>query len=168
LLETARAQPVRKCPARLLVTRNDDYTARMSTVSLAIEDVSADITAVIGDGLRGYNRDHGHNLDRSEFTVTVRDDAHQMVGGLVAVAGAGVLFIQWVFLPPDRRLEGVGRQVMALAEAEGLRRGCRLAHLDTFTFQARAFYEKLGYSVFGTLDYPDPQVSRYYMRKTLI
>jgi hypothetical protein len=52
-------------------------------------------------------------------------------------------------------------------EAEAIRRGCHGAFLDTFSYQARPFYEKLGYEVFGTLeDYP-PGHQRFYMRKRL-
>jgi hypothetical protein len=37
--------------------------------------------------------------------------------------------------------------------------------LDTFSFQARPFYEKLGYEVFGQLeDYPRGH-SRYFLQK---
>ena len=44
---------------------------------------------------------------------------------------------------------------MQAMEAEAIRRGCRGAYLDTFSYQARPFYERLGYEVFGTLDdYP--------------
>jgi ribosomal protein S18 acetylase RimI-like enzyme len=52
------------------------------------------------------------------------------------------------------------------AEAEGRARGAVMAHLDTFTFQARGFYERCGYIVFGVLPYTNG-VERYYMRKTL-
>jgi len=46
-------------------------------------------------------------------------------------------------------------------------RGCTAAHLDTFSFQARPFYESLGYEVFGTLDdYPQGH-QRFFMKKTL-
>ena len=39
--------------------------------------------------------------------------------------------------------------------------------LDTFSFQARRFYEKLGYVVFGELpDYPAGH-SRYFLQKRL-
>ena len=52
-------------------------------------------------------------------------------------------------------------------EAEAIRRGCKGAYLDTFSYQARPFYEKLGYEVFGTLDdYPTGH-QRFYMRKRL-
>ena len=39
--------------------------------------------------------------------------------------------------------------------------------MDTFSFQARPFYEKLGYRVFGQLpDYPRGQ-TRYFLAKAL-
>jgi GNAT superfamily N-acetyltransferase len=61
---------------------------------------------------------------------------------------------------------GLGRQTMSLAEDEAQRRGCRGAWLDTYSFQARRFYERLGYTVFGTLaDYP-PGHSRIFLSKT--
>jgi GNAT superfamily N-acetyltransferase len=45
----------------------------------------------------------------------------------------------------DLRRRGVGRELMAYAETRVVERGCHSALLDTFSFQARAFYEKLGY-----------------------
>jgi GNAT superfamily N-acetyltransferase len=55
---------------------------------------------------------------------------------------------------------------MAAAEEEGRRRGCTAVWLDTFEFQARPFYEKLGYSNFGTLDYP-AGFKRFFLQKAL-
>jgi hypothetical protein len=52
-------------------------------------------------------------------------------------------------------------------EVEAILRGCHSAFLDTFSYQARPFYEKLGYEVFGTLnDYPRGH-QRFYMQKRL-
>jgi hypothetical protein len=39
---------------------------------------------------------------------------------------------------------------MDRAEVHARERGCHSAWLDTFSFQARGFYEKLGYDEFGT------------------
>ena len=49
-------------------------------------------------------------------------------------------------------------------QTEALRRGCRAAYLDTFSYQARPFYEKLGYEVFGTLDDYPLGHQRFFMR----
>lgn len=45
-------------------------------------------------------------------------------------------------------------------------RDCHSAWVDTFSFQARGFYEKLGYTVFGQLDYP-PEHRRFFLEKRL-
>ncbi len=39
--------------------------------------------------------------------------------------------------------------------------------LDTFQFQARSFYERLGFEVRGKLDGPPPIYPRYIMSKSL-
>lgn len=39
--------------------------------------------------------------------------------------------------------------------------------LDTFQFQARPFYERLGFEVFGRLEGLAPYFPRYFMKKTL-
>ena len=56
---------------------------------------------------------------------------------------------------------------MRMAEDEGIRRGCHTAWLDTFNFQARGFYERFGYTIFGTLEGEPPAFPRYFMKKTL-
>jgi hypothetical protein len=39
--------------------------------------------------------------------------------------------------------------------------------LDTYAFQARQFYERLGFEVFGQLDGLKPFFPRYFLKKTL-
>ena len=57
---------------------------------------------------------------------------------------------------------------MEQAEAIAHTRGCMGVWLDTFSFQARAFYEKRGYKVFGTIDDYPPGQSRFWMKKLLV
>ena len=45
--------------------------------------------------------------------------------------------------------------------------GSKLVHLDTFDFQARDFYLKHGYEIFGTLENCPEGHNRYYMKKIL-
>ena len=46
-------------------------------------------------------------------------------------------------------------------------RRCSYCYLDTFSFQARPFYEKLGYKVFGTLEDHPKGHTHYFMKKAL-
>ena len=56
---------------------------------------------------------------------------------------------------------------MKRAEAYSRERGCTDAFLDTFRFQARPFYEQLGYRVFGVLENHPAGHQRYFMTKQL-
>jgi hypothetical protein len=56
---------------------------------------------------------------------------------------------------------------MKRAELYAVERGCTDAFLDTFSFQARPFYEKLGYRVFGMLENHPAGHQHYFMTKQL-
>jgi hypothetical protein len=53
------------------------------------------------------------------------------------------------------------------AEHAAYDRGCRRARLDTFDFQARNFYERLGYVVYARLDGFPTGHEQLHMQKTL-
>jgi GNAT superfamily N-acetyltransferase len=91
----------------------------------------------------------------------------EIVGGLYGSTLFSYLRIDLLFVPESMRGIGIGRQLMTEAEAEAVRRGCHAASLDTFSFQARGFYERLGYSVFGILDDCPLGHSRIYLTKRL-
>nr|WP_294525942.1 GNAT family N-acetyltransferase [uncultured Rhodopila sp.] len=101
----------------------------------------------------------------SRFGFRLDDAAGRLVGGLSGVMAWGWLFIDAVWVHPEQRGQGAGRVLMARAESHAAAQGCHSVWLDTF--QARGFYESVGYSVFGTLeDYPGQQ-TRWFLRKRL-
>jgi hypothetical protein len=57
--------------------------------------------------------------------------------------------------------------MLAMAEAEGRRRGCGSGVLYTISFQAPRFYERLGWTVFGEVPCDPPGTSRVFMTKKL-
>jgi N-acetylglutamate synthase-like GNAT family acetyltransferase len=56
---------------------------------------------------------------------------------------------------------------MQTAEAEARSRGVRNVYLDSFSFQAPAFYAKLGYREFGRLQEFPAGHDRVWMTKAL-
>ncbi|HCU57536.1 MAG TPA: hypothetical protein DF984_04810 [Anaerolineaceae bacterium] len=67
----------------------------------------------------------------------------------------------------DLRGQEFGRQLLEKAETEARQRNAKHAYLDTFSFQAPAFYEKSGYAEFSRLeDFPAGH-TRYFLVKTL-
>ena len=89
-----------------------------------------------------------------------------VIGGLYGESYGGWLAIRYVFLPASLRGGGLGRQVMTAAEAAARTRGCHSVWLDTYSFQAPGFYQKLGFAEFGRIPVP-PVGERIFLRKTL-
>src|ERR1700733_7594786 len=93
-------------------------------------------------------------------------DGESIVAGLAGETYSGWLFIRYLWVSEARRGQGIGRKLMGGAEARALERGCHSAWVDTFSFQAPGFYPKLGYTIFGELDYP-PGHKRFFLQKRL-
>jgi GNAT superfamily N-acetyltransferase len=90
----------------------------------------------------------------------------ETLGGLWGWTSFSFLHIDLLYIPESMRRAGLGRRLVNQAEEEAIQRGCHGAWLDTFSFQARGFYERLGYTVFGSIeDYP-PGHSRFFLKKT--
>nr|WP_243436145.1 GNAT family N-acetyltransferase [Acanthopleuribacter pedis] len=90
--------------------------------------------------------------------------------GTVVGGFYGATYWQWLeivalWVQPELRGRGYARELVLLGEKEAARRGCRGAFVDTFSFQARGFYEKLDYTVFGVLPNFPAQHERFYLRK---
>ncbi len=123
--------------------------------------------STIVQGLMEFNRLQTGGAMPEYLVVTVRDDDGALVGGLVGATYLGWLQVHSVWLPDGLRGRGYGTELMAIAEREALRRGCTRALLETYSFQALPFYEKLGYAVFSRLaDFP-PGGARYVLTKDL-
>jgi GNAT superfamily N-acetyltransferase len=124
----------------------------------------------IVDGLGAFNRSRiGIAVEPLPLALLLSEpDSDGVLGGLYGSTWTSYLHVNLLFVPEKMRGAGVGRALMMKAEAEAIRRGCTAATLDTYSFQARGFYERLGYSVFGTLDDYPPGHSRFYLTKRLI
>lgn len=137
-------------------------------MKIAIETTSAPADEqVVWQGLRHHNEQHISGAEDTTFAVFLRDRQGTIRGGVLAKAGRGWLHINTLWVDPSVRGQGYGAQLMDAAEAEALHRGCHSAYLDTFSFQARPFYERCGYEVFGTLDDFPTGHQRFFMRKSL-
>jgi GNAT superfamily N-acetyltransferase len=123
--------------------------------------------AAIQRGLHAYNQEMGGPYDRDPVTVLARDAEGTVRGGLLGLTYWNWLFIDWLWLAPEMRGQGLGGQLLARAEAIARRRGCTDAYTDTFDFQAPGFWLRNGYVEFGRLDGMPQGHARIWFRKTL-
>ncbi len=140
----------------------------MSELRICVEPhASPEDRRQVEEGLIAFNAARGNLLQVPTLTVLLRDASGAIHGGLLGAVVWTWLYVDVLWVADAHRGAGHGSRLLAAAEEEAVRLGCRAAHLDTFGFQARPFYEKHGYQVFGALDdYPQGE-SRYFLWKRL-
>lgn len=102
------------------------------------------------------------------FALMVRDEHEAILGGLYGRVIFQWMFIELLSVPEQGRGQGIGSELMAMAEALAKEKNCLGIWLDTFDFQAPEFYKKMGFSQFGEIvDYP-PGHKRHFFQKRLV
>lgn len=119
---------------------------------------------VITDGLWSHNANF-HPIEIKQFQLNCTCENGNIAGGLVAQIWWGALEIQYLWISESIRGKGYGKELMLKAEAEAKDRGCHMAYVDTFDFQAKSFYEKLGYKEYGSLPGYAHKFRRHYLAK---
>ena len=98
----------------------------------------------------------------------ITDDNGNIIAGCVAKMYCwNVLYIDILWVDEHYRKQGLGSVLLKAVEQTAEEKGCYLVHLDTFDFQAKEFYEKYGYTLFGTLEDCPEGHCRYYLKKQL-
>ncbi len=140
------------------------------TIDLAVTDeASIEVHDAIEHAINVYNDARmGVPGNGRALVIPIRETASGPVtGGLWGYSWAEWVYIELLVVPAHLRHTGLGTRMMRLAEEEAARRGCVGIWLATHTFQARPFYERLGYTVFATLpDFPRGH-TRFFMMKRL-
>lgn len=125
-----------------------------------------DEEAAVNRGFAEYNLSQGQESVRRPIAL-----ASYSADGKLAGALDGYVFFDWLtvgrlWVAPDARGQGIGRELMFAAEKIAKVLFCAGSTLSTYDFQARPFYEKLGYEVFGVLADNPRERERFFMRKT--
>jgi GNAT superfamily N-acetyltransferase len=132
------------------------------------ENAPAHELETVDGGIDRFNRSVPALRDVRPLSVFARDEGGVVRGGAVGRTWGQCCELQQLWVEDMHRGQGVGSDLVKRFENEAARRGCTLVYLDTFTFQAPAFYEKLGYRVaLQTRGYTD-NIVKFTMHKTLI
>lgn len=119
----------------------------------------------IHEMLRDYNLRHREASETVPLGVFLEDETGRKFAGLTAETFGNWLCIRFLFVGEAFRGQGLGSRLLEAAENEARQRGCKYAFVDTFSFQAPAFYEKHGYrEVFTLEDYPYTEKRHYYTK----
>jgi len=131
-----------------------------------VEKIHGPARRAIAKGLREANTRLYGKIDHKALTITLRR-RREIVGGLTGETYLCWLFVSWFWIDDAYRGAGHGTRMLKAAEDEARKRGAKNVYLDTFSFQAPKFYEKLGYREFGRLNEFPAGHHRSWMTKAL-
>ncbi|MEM9282619.1 MAG: GNAT family N-acetyltransferase [Verrucomicrobiota bacterium] len=129
-------------------------------------DPAPEDAAQVIEGTRGYNLKHMPD-DVEPLCVFDRLASGEIVGGLTGKTYWNYLDVGYLWVAEGYRSQGRATAILQAAEAEAVERGCEHVLLDTYSFQALGFYERLGYSQFGCLNHFAGERSKHYLHKRL-
>ena len=139
--------------------------------NFVIDDSTSEEGEIVRKGIIEYN------LSKVPFTQEPSFiSINKVIKGINGDVLAGIrselycwncLYIDILWVKEGCRHEGYGSALLNEVEKIAKEKGCKLIHLDTFDFQAKDFYNKCGYEVFGVLDDCPLTHKRYYMKKNI-
>ena len=143
-------------------------TERIDRLRVSSEpDATFDVLKVLGEGINEYNMAVTGFRDYQPVAILLRDGTRAVRGGIWGWVWAQWLYVANLYVEEGLRGQGWGARLLAAAEDEARIAGARNAYLETYSFQARPFYEARGYEVTGEIKDLPPGGVYYLMRKAL-
>jgi ribosomal protein S18 acetylase RimI-like enzyme len=110
----------------------------------------------LDDKIVNFNREKvpfQQSEDWIDLSYVVKDETGKAVAGINAMLYCwNILYVDVLYVEAAHRDKGYGKRLLDRAESESQKLGGYMSHLDTFDWQAKEFYEHLGYEVFGILE----------------
>ena len=128
---------------------------------------ASSISRELWKGLIGFNRRQAGPLRYTRAVISARDGKGRLLGGLILQSYWRESYVELLWLSARARGAGLGSKLIREAERRARRRGSRVMHLNTYSFQAPGFYEGHGYQRFGTVSGSPRGARRYYYVKRL-
>ena len=121
-----------------------------------------------GRKLRHYNYGFvGEYPEQQYIRLNARDGNGRLLGGLRSFVFLYWLNIEVLFVEADVRGSGLGSRLLAEAERQAIELSATNAKLETFEWQAPAFYQKHGYEEYARVDDYAPGFYLASMKKSL-
>lgn len=115
---------------------------------------------------RVMNPHSGAGTDLSIAYVVIQGD--KVVGGIEASSDDhAVGYVEMLWIDEAYRRKGLGFVLLTTVERELQNAGCQRLRLETFDYQAPAFYRANGYHDFAKLNYDHANLTEYFFVKEL-
>jgi len=120
----------------------------------------------ISNGIVDFNNVKVPDLEPLEaevkFFVFAKNEDQKVIGGVRATCFWNTLHIELLWLSEECRGKGIGKQLIDSTENFAKEQNCEKVFVETTSWQAKPFYEKVGYIHIATInDRPKGHASHY-------
>ena len=126
---------------------------------------------LISNGIVEFNKKAIPDLEPVEaeikFFVFSKDEEGNVNGGIRAVCYWNTLHIELLWLSESLRGLGIGKEMIKKAENFALKNNCENVFVETTSWQAKPFYEKVGYTHIATINNRPKGHASHYLTKKL-
>lgn len=127
----------------------------------------APLLAAVDTGLDAHNASFAPLGRVRPLACAVHSGEGELLGGAVGRTWGACVELQQLWVQDAWRGQGLATGLVQRFEARAQERGCRLAYLETFSFQAPGFYQRLGYTGACRLEGFGEGIYKLLMTKTL-
>ena len=131
---------------------------------------SEEVKELIDNTLGDFNKtqvNYNSKMDYLPLNFHIQDKVGTIVAGINAFSCWQMLYVSELYVGDAYRREGLGSLLLTKVEQEAKSAGSIISQTDTFDWQAKGFYLKLGYEVFGVIENCPEGHKRYYLKKEL-
>jgi GNAT superfamily N-acetyltransferase len=121
--------------------------------------------SVVDAGLHGFNLGAAPLDDVAPVACVLRAPDGHVVGGAVGRRWGICCELQQLWVQPELRRQGLGLALLRRFEALARDEGCRRFYLETFSFQAPAFYRRAGYRAALVIEGLGSGISKFTMMR---
>lgn len=137
-----------------------------SIVWTAHDDVPA-AGRIVDDGIGRDNEAAAPLADVKRMSCFAVQPDETVVGGAVGRRWGRCCELQQLWVDERWRRQGIGSGLLQRFEQLGVTRGCDRCYLDTFSFQAPAFYRRHGYQTLAAIDGFPQGIVKYLLCKRI-
>lgn len=134
---------------------------------MIIETLAYEDMKWIESQLEEYDASFTGKITPGLIQLGIKEKGQVVAGVFASMSTFHILYVSMLFVSQTYRRKGYGSTLMQALEVEAKQIGAKYIRLDTFNFQGKIFYEKLGYEQIGTYTANDEMFSEHFFLKRL-
>lgn len=95
-------------------------------------------------------------------------DNDKLIGGAIGFIQYNWYFLDLLYIDEEYRGQNIGTSLIKQIEAFAKKENLTGVRMETWDFQAKDFYEKLGYTVYGKIKNCPPGTIDYFLKKEFL